>query len=133
MFMQLMTNVLRPFMGKFMVVYFDDILIYSRNIEEHVDHLRVVFRTLQGKKLCRNLKKCEFLQPSMIFLGFVVFAKGIKVDESKIEAIEEWPTPRNFHDVHSFHGLASFNRRFIRGFSSIAAPLPECLKGGKFE
>ncbi|KAI4372720.1 hypothetical protein MLD38_010919 [Melastoma candidum] len=123
-FMRLMTQCLRPFMGKFVVVYFDDILIYSRNREEHVDHSRVVFRTLQGEKLYENLKKCEFFQSSVIFIGFVVFAKGIKIDESKIEAIKEWPTPNNFYDVHSFHGLALFYRRFIRGFSSIAVSLP---------
>ncbi|KAI4340758.1 hypothetical protein MLD38_025565 [Melastoma candidum] len=133
MFMRLMTHVLRPFMGKFVVVYFDDILVYSRSNKEHINHLRAVFNTLREEKLYGNLKKCEFFQPSVIFLGFVVSAEGIKVDESKIEAIKEWPSPRSFHDVRSFHGLASFYRRFIQGFSSIAAPLTECLKGDKFE
>ncbi|KAI4372857.1 hypothetical protein MLD38_011041 [Melastoma candidum] len=132
-FMRLMTHVLRPFMGKFVVVYFDDILVYSRSNKEHINHLRAVFNTLREEKLHGNLKKCEFFQPSVIFLGFVVSAEGIKVDESKIEAIKEWPSPRSFHDVRSFHGLASFYRRFIQGFSSIAAPLTECLKGDKFE
>ncbi|KAI4380067.1 hypothetical protein MLD38_006295 [Melastoma candidum] len=132
-FMRLMTHVLRPFMGKFVVVYFDDILVYSRSNKEHINHLRAVFNTLREEKLYGNLKKCEFFQPSVIFLGFVVSAEGIKVDESKIEAIKEWPSPRSFHDVRSFHGLASFYRRFIQGFSSIAAPLTECLKGDKFE
>ncbi|KAI4340754.1 hypothetical protein MLD38_025562 [Melastoma candidum] len=113
-FIRLMTHVLRPFMGKFMVVYFDDILIYSCNLDEHVEHLRIVFCTLRDEKLYRNLKKCEFFQPSVVFLGFVVSSEGIKVDESKIEVIKEWPVPRSFHDVLSFHGLASFYRRFIR-------------------
>ncbi|KAI4313074.1 hypothetical protein MLD38_037849 [Melastoma candidum] len=120
-------------MGKFVVVYFDDILVYSRSNMEHINHLRAVFNTLREEKLYGNLKKCEFFQPSVIFLGFVVSAEGIKVDESKIEAIKEWPSPRSFHDVRSFHGLASFYRKFIQGFSSIAAPLTECLKGDKFE
>lgn len=132
-FMRLMTHVLRPFMGRFVVVYFDDILIYSRSPVEHVEHLRAVFRTLRSEKLYGNLKKCEFFQPSVVFLGFVVSAEGIKMDTSKVDAIKEWPVPRSFHDIRSFHGLASFYRRFIKGFSSIAAPLTECLKGDKFE
>ncbi|KAI4343331.1 hypothetical protein MLD38_027853 [Melastoma candidum] len=118
-FMRLMTHVMRPFMGKFVVVYFDDILVYSRSNEEHINHLQAVFNTLREEKLYGNLKKCEFFQPSVIFLGFVVSAEGIKVDESKIEAIKEWPTPRNFRDIRSFHGLASFYRSFER--------LKECL------
>ncbi|KAI4387334.1 hypothetical protein MLD38_005174 [Melastoma candidum] len=132
-FMRLMTHVLLPFLGKFVVVYFDDILIYSSSLNEHDELLRIVFRTLRVEKLYGNLKKCEFFQPSVVFLGFVVSLQGIKVDESKIKPIKEWPTPNSFHDVRSFHGLASFYRRFIRGFSSFAAPLTECLKGDKFE
>ncbi|KAI4340764.1 hypothetical protein MLD38_025571 [Melastoma candidum] len=111
------------------VAYFDDILIYSSSLDEHDEHLRTVFRTLRFEKLSGNLKKCEFFQLSVVFLGFVVSAERIKVDESKNKAIKEWPTPNSFHDVRSFHGLASFYRRFIRGFSSFAAPLTECLKG----
>ncbi|KAI4380075.1 hypothetical protein MLD38_006303 [Melastoma candidum] len=97
--------VLRTFIGKFVVVYFDDILIYSCNPDEHIEHLRIVFHTLRDEKLYGNLKK----------------------------PIKQWQGPRNFHDVRIFHGLASFYKRFIRGFCSIAAPLTECLKGDKFE
>ncbi|KAI4330320.1 hypothetical protein MLD38_028618 [Melastoma candidum] len=120
-------------MGKFVVVYFDDIIIYSCSLEEHVEYLRTVFHTIRDEKLYGNLRKCEFFESSVVFLGFVVSSEGIKVDESKIEAINEWPVPRNFHDVRSFHGLDSLYRRFIRGFSSIATLLTECLEGDKFE
>jgi hypothetical protein len=131
-FMQLMNQVLKPFIGKFVVVYFDDILIYSHNSVNHIDHVRKVLKVLRENKLCINLKKCSFMMDQLLFLGFVVNADGIRVDEEKVRAIREWPTPKSVGEVRSFHGLATFYKRFIRNFSSIVAPITECIRKGKF-
>jgi hypothetical protein len=131
-FMRVMTQILRPFIDKFVVVYFDDILIFSQNLEEHVNHLTQVLHTLRFESFFINLKKCSFAQSSVLFLGFIVSAEGISADPAKVRAILEWPTPNNIHEVRSFHGLASFYRRFIKGFSGIMAPITECTKKGAF-
>ncbi|XP_019082698.1 PREDICTED: uncharacterized protein LOC104704959 [Camelina sativa] len=127
-FMRLMNHVLRVYINKFVVVYFDDILVYSKCLEEHLEHLSLVLDTLRENKLYANFKKCVFGANELVFLGFVVSAQGLKVDNDKIKAIEEWPTPTNISQVRSFHGLASFYRRFVRDFSSVAAPLTATIK-----
>jgi hypothetical protein len=98
-FMRLMNEVLCAFIGKFVVVYFDDILIYSKSIDEHIDHLRVVFNTLCDAHLFGNLKKCTFCMDRVSFLGYVVTPRGIEVDHAKMEAIHDWPIPRNLAQV----------------------------------
>jgi hypothetical protein len=127
-FMRLMNHVLRAFIGRFVVVYFDDILIYNKNLEERVMHLKSVWEILRKEKLFANLKKIAFFMDKLVFLGFVVSKRGIEVDEEKVNAIQEWPTPTTISQVRSFHGLASFYRRFVRDFSSLAAPLTEVIK-----
>ncbi|KAK1633014.1 hypothetical protein QYE76_007329 [Lolium multiflorum] len=129
-FMRLMNHVLREFIGKFMVVYFDDILIYSRNESDHTIHIRHVLQVLRDNKLYGNLEKCTFCKDKVIFLGYVVSKHGVEVDVSKIEAIQNWPTPMNVSQVRSFHGLAGFYRRFVPNFSTIAAPLNDLTKKG---
>ena len=131
-FMRLMTEVLRPNIGQFLVVYFDDILIYSHTQEDHLEHLRIVCTTLRQENLYANLGKCQFMTHSVTFLGYVVSSEGVSMDPEKVKAILEWPEPKNLQEVHSFHGLITFYRRFIKGFSTITAPITDCLKKGNF-
>ena len=121
-FMRLMNEVLRPFLGKFIVVYLDDILIYSRALTEHLDHLMQLFEVLRKQKLYGKLEKCSFLMQEVGFFGFIIDKDGVKVNPSKVEAIKSWPTPTSVTQVRSFHGLAFFYRRFIKNFSAIMAP-----------
>uniref|UniRef100_A0A2N9F7T1 RNA-directed DNA polymerase n=1 Tax=Fagus sylvatica TaxID=28930 RepID=A0A2N9F7T1_FAGSY len=127
-FMRVMTQMLQPVLGNCAVVYFDDILVYSKTLPEHVGHLKRVFELLREYKFYANTKKCSFATSQVGFLGYVVSAEGIKMDPSKVQAILEWPVPKTVAEVRSFHGLATFYRRFIKDFSSIAAPLTDCLK-----
>ena len=131
-FMQLMNQVLKPFIGKFVVVYFENILIYSKTEVAHYNHVREVLAVLQANELYINLKKCSFLTNKLLFLGYVVSVDKIHVDEDKVCAVREWPTPKTVSDVRSFHGLATFYRRFVQDFNSIVAPITECLKKGRF-
>ena len=126
-FMRLMNYVLHAHIGKFIIVYFDDIPIYSRSLKSHVEHSSLVFTTLRKEHLFANFKKCYFYFSSIIFLGFVVSAKGIEVDEEKVKAIKEWPTPKSIIKVRSFCGLTSFYRCFVKDFSTIATPLTEVV------
>ncbi|XP_074278640.1 putative mitochondrial protein AtMg00860 [Silene latifolia] len=121
--MRLMTEVLRPCLGRFAVVYFDDILIYSRSPSEHVLHLEVIFKILKEQKLYGKLEKCTFMVNEVAFLGYIISGRGISVDQGKIQAMQTWPVPQTITEVRGFHGLASFYRRFIKNFSSIVAPI----------
>jgi hypothetical protein len=127
-FMRLMNEVLREFIGKFVVVYLNDILIYSKTKAEHLKHLAIVMRKLQQEKLLINMKKCLFMQTGLIYLGFVVSANELRMDPSKVEVIKNWPSPRNISEVRSFHGLASFYRKFIRNFSGISTTMMDTVK-----
>ncbi|GJR73170.1 phospholipase D zeta 1-like protein isoform X1 [Tanacetum coccineum] len=131
-FMRLMNHVFKPLLGKCVVVYFDDILIFSNTLEQHLHHLRQVLLVLRDQKLFANKKKCHFLSDEVIFLGYLVSGNGIRMDNKKVEAITTWPTLTSLHEVRSFHGLVSFYRRFIKNFSTIAAPITDCLKSSKF-
>eukprot|EP00253_Pinus_taeda_P029193 PITA_29193 len=130
-FMRLMNEVLKEFIGKFVIVYLDDILVYSRSKEEHLRHLNYFLQKLQQEKLLLNLKKCVFMKEELVYLGFVISAEGLKMDPEKVKAIVEWPSPKSVFEVRSFHGLASFYRKFIKNFSKINAPIIETIKKDK--
>jgi hypothetical protein len=129
-FMRLMNEVFRSFIGKFVVVYFYDILIYSESLDEYIEHLRAAFGALRKARLFANLEKCTFCTDRVALLGYVVTPQGIEVDEAKIEAIKSWSIPTTLTQLRSFLGLAEFYRHFVRDFSTIAAPLNGLMKKG---
>ena len=132
-FMRLMNEVLKKFLGKFVIVYLDDILIFRKTLDEHLLHIRRVLERLKEEKMLINLKKCSFVKRELVYLGFFVSSEGLKMDLKKVKAILEWPTPRSATEVRSFHGLVSFYQKFIKNFSGICAPLTETIRGDRKE
>ncbi|XP_052724082.1 uncharacterized mitochondrial protein AtMg00860-like [Vigna angularis] len=127
-FMDYINRIFRPFLDKFVVVFIDDIFIYSKSREEHEEHLRMVLGVLREKELYAKLSKCEFWMNEVHFLGHVVSAGGILVDPAKVRAVLEWESPSSVTEVRSFVGLAGYYRRFIEGFSKIVAPLTQLTR-----
>jgi hypothetical protein len=122
------------YLDKFVVVFIDDILVYSRCEEEHEEHLRLALQKLQEHRLYAKLSKCEFWMKQVAFLGHVISKGGISVDPSKVQDVLNWNAPMSVGDIRSFLGLAGYYRRFIKGFSKISKPMTELLeKDKKFE
>jgi hypothetical protein len=109
-----MNEVLKDFIGKFVIVYLDDILVFNKTKEEHLRQLTLVMRRLQKDKLLINLKKTSFMKTKLIYLGFMISSNELKMDLEKVKKIKEWPSPRIIFEVRSFHGLASFYRKCIK-------------------
>ncbi|XP_073017822.1 uncharacterized protein [Primulina eburnea] len=131
-FMDLMNRVFKPYLDKFVVVFKDDILVYSQS-EEHKEHLRLTLQTLREKELYAKFKKCEFWLKSVAFLGHIISELGVSVDPKKVEAIKDWTQPKTVNEVRSLLGLTGYDRKFVEGFSSIAIPLTKLTqKNSKF-
>ncbi|KAL8095604.1 hypothetical protein AgCh_036864 [Apium graveolens] len=127
-FMDLMNRVFKQYLDKFVIMFIDDILIYSKTEEDHKEHLRISLETLRKEKLYAKFSKCEFWLKEVQFLGHVVNKEGIKVDPVKIEAVMNWERPKTPTEVRSFLGLAGYYRRFVQDFSKIVVPLTKLTK-----
>ena len=128
-FIDMMNRVFRPCLDQFVIVVFiDDILIYSRSMEEHAEHLKIVLQTLREHRLYAKREKCDFWMTEVKFLGHVVSHGGISVDSTKVDAVLRWERPKNVAEVRSFLGLAGYYRRFVENFSRIAAPMTRLTK-----
>ncbi|GBG81481.1 hypothetical protein CBR_g32471 [Chara braunii] len=123
-----MHRIFRPYLDKFMVVYLDDILVFSKTVREHAEHLALVLQSLCDSQYKINREKSSFGIPSVIYLGHVISGDGLAPEAAKIAAIQEWPQPQTVRDVRSFMGLASYYRKFVRNFSAVAAPLTNLTK-----
>ncbi|KAM1721715.1 hypothetical protein ACFX12_023218 [Malus domestica] len=133
-FMRLMNEVFQKYLDKFVIVFIDDILVYSKSQADHIRHLNLVLRKLREHQLYAKFSKCQFWLTEVAFLGHVVSAQGIQVDPQKIAAVENWEQPRTVTEVRSFLGLAGYYRRFVQDFSMIALPLTKLTrKDVKFE
>ncbi|GKF63722.1 putative reverse transcriptase domain-containing protein [Tanacetum coccineum] len=133
-FMDLMNRVCKPYLYKFVIVFIDDILIYSKNKQEHEEHLKIILELLKKEKLYAKFSKYEFWIPKVQFLGHVIDNKGIHVDPAKIESVKDWASPKTPTEIRQFLGLAGYYRRFIEGFSKIAKPMTKLTqKKVKFE
>ncbi|CAI7886963.1 unnamed protein product, partial [Closterium sp. NIES-54] len=130
MFQTLMNTVISEFLGSFVVVYLDDILVFSETKEEHVQHLQKVFEVLRRELLYAKQSKCEFFLPEVEFLGHVISASGIRTDPKKITAVQDWIAPTSVKELQSFLGFANYYRRFVQGYASIASPLTDLLRKG---
>ena len=131
-FQALMNDVLQPFLRRFVLVFFDDILIYSLSWSEHLQHVRLVLDALRANGLHLKRSKCAFGSRSVAYLGHVISAEGVAMDTAKVEAVASWSEPHSAQGVRGFLGLAGYYRKFIRDFGAIAAPLTHLLRKEAF-
>ncbi|GJS62377.1 putative reverse transcriptase domain-containing protein [Tanacetum coccineum] len=133
-FMDLINLVCKPYMDMFVIVFINDILIYSKSKQEHEDHLKLILGLLKKEELYAKFSKCEFLIPKVQFLGCVIDSQGIHVDPAKVDSIKDWASPKTPTKIRQFLGLTGYYRRFIEGFSTIAKPMTKLTqKSVKFE
>ena len=130
-FMSLMNSLFRDYLDKFILVFMDDILIYSKNVEEYKQHLKQIFDIFRENKLYTKLSKCIFITSRIEFLGHVISYERISVVPRKVKVVVEWPIPKDKIKVRSLLGVASYCRRFVKGFSKIVALMSNLLKRKK--
>jgi hypothetical protein len=126
-----MNVTLAPGLHKFVLVFFNDIIVYNKTLEEHIHHLWLVFQWLRDDQWKLKLSKCSFARESISYLGHVVSAAGLSTDLSKVQAVVEWPTPITLKELRRFLGLAGYYRKFVKNFGILAKPLTELLKKDK--
>jgi hypothetical protein len=131
-FQAVMDRIFRPFIGRFVVCYLDDVLIYSKTKAEHLTHLRLVLDTLRREQLYAKRSKCHWAQPQVEYLGHVVSVDGVRMDPRKTAAVRDWPVPTSVQDLRKFLGLTNYFRKFIARYSSLAAPLTDLTKKDAF-
>ncbi|KAI2666700.1 Transposon Tf2-6 polyprotein [Labeo rohita] len=129
-FQAFVNEVFRDMLNRWVIIYIDDILIYSNSVTEHVQHVRAVLQRLIEHQLYAKLEKCEFHQERITFLGYVISPEGVAMDDSKVNAVRSWPRPKTLKELQLFLGFSKFYRRFIRNFSTMAAPLTSMIKQG---
>ena len=127
-FMDLMNRVFQLYLDRFVTIFIDDILVYSGSPKEHSEHLRIVLQTLRERQLYAKLIKCQFWLDRVAFLGHVISAEGVSVNPHKIEVVVSWKPPKNVSEVRSFLGLTRYYKKFVEGFSRIAAPLTKLTR-----
>ncbi|TYK11164.1 Transposon Ty3-G Gag-Pol polyprotein [Cucumis melo var. makuwa] len=132
-FQSLMNSIFRPYLRKFVLVFFDDILIYNQNWEDHLKHMEIVFLVLRKHELFANQNKCSFGFAKVEYLGHLISSKGVQVDPEKIKVITNWPKPTNVRETRGFLGLTGYYRKFVHHYGTLAAPLTELLKKGWFK